>query len=157
MNLSYSLEQYQIWTKVNSITFERKLENETAFDGIVKIYSLKTNVENVNRKLEENFFGDFIYSTENGVFLRMFRNKNSWPKTTLIYLDFKQLTITELNRNNSSWNIWKGKNLEAGKYSIEISPTKSINCEIFYDSANTQMIKVNGKIITEKRWWKFWR
>ncbi|MBW4362754.1 hypothetical protein [Flavobacterium taihuense] len=126
MKLNYTSEIYQIWTEIDSVSFERKLENETAFDGIVKIYSLKTNVENVNQKLEGHFFGNFIYSTENGAFLRMFDNKDSWPKTTLIYLDFINSTVTEINRNNSSWNVWKGKNLENGKYSIEISPTESI-------------------------------
>ena len=44
----------------------------------------------------------------------------------LIVIDFINLKITEINRNNSSWNVWKGKDLENGKYSIEISPTESI-------------------------------
>lgn len=130
MKLNYTSEKHQIWTETNSVTFERKLENETAFDGIVKIYSLRTNVESINQKLEGKFFGDFIYSTEKGIFLRMFDNKDSWPKTTLIYLDFINLKQTEINTNNSSWNIWKGKDLENGKYSIEISPTESIEFQI---------------------------
>ena len=126
MKLNYTSEKYQIWTEINSVTFERKLENETAFDGIVKIYSLKTNVKNISQKLNGKFFGDFFYPTEKSVFLRMFDNKDSWPKTTLIYVDFINLTVTEINRNNSSWNVWKGKDLENGKYLIEISPTESI-------------------------------
>jgi hypothetical protein len=126
MKLNYTSEKYNFWKKINSVTFEKKLENETAFDGIVKIYSLKTNVESINQKLEGKFFGEFIYTTEKGIFLRMFNNKDSWPKTTLIYIDFINLKITEINRNNSSWNVWKGKDLENGKYSIEISPTESI-------------------------------
>lgn len=130
MKLNYTSEKYQIWTETNSVTFERKLENETAFDGIVKIYSLKTNVESINQKLEGKLFGDFIYSTGKGIFLRMFENKDSWPKTTLIYFDFVNLKQTEINTNNSSWNIWKGKDLENGKYSIEISPTESIEFQI---------------------------
>ena len=149
MKQSYSLEQYQNWTKVNSITFERKLENETAFDGIVKIYSLRTNVESISRKLKGKFFGEFNYPTENGVFLRMFANKESWPKTTLIHIDLINSTIAEINTNNSSWLVWKGKRLENEKYSIEISPTESIDCEIVNS-------KVNGKVITEKPWWKLW-
>ncbi len=126
MKPSYFLEQYHIWTKVNSITFERKLENETAFDGIVKIYSLKSNVENVDRKLEGKFFGEFIYPTEKGVFLRMFVNKDSWPKSTLIFVDLISSTLTEINSNDSSWLAWKVEDLESGKYSIEISPTERI-------------------------------
>jgi|GEM_PF-3559514 len=126
MKLNYTSEKYNIWKEINSVTFEKKLENETAFDGIVKIYSLKTNVENINQKLKGKFFGEFIFSSEKGVFLRMFENKNSWPKTTLIYVDFINFTVIEINRNNSSWNVWKGKDLGKGKYSIEISPTESI-------------------------------
>ncbi len=83
-------------------------------------------MESISQKLEGNFFGEFIYSTEKGAFLRMFDDKNSWPKTTLIYVDFINLKVTEINRNNSSWNVWKGENLGNGKYSIEISPTESI-------------------------------
>ena len=157
MRPSYDLEQYQIWTQVNSITFERKLVNETAFDGIIKIYILKTNSEAINKSLREKFFGEFSYPTENGVFLRMFANKESWPKTTLIHVNFKNSTVTEIDRNRSSWNIWKGKDLGNGKYSIEISPKKIIDCEIIFDSANKQITKVNGKTIAKKNWWKFWR
>ena len=126
MKQNYSSEKYQILSEINSISFERKLVNETAFDGIVKIYSLKTNFENINQKLDGHFFGDFFYSTEKGVFLRKFDNKDSWPTSTLIYLDLINLTLTEINRNNSSGNIWEGKKLENGKYSIEISPKENI-------------------------------
>lgn len=126
MKQNYLSEKYHFFSEINSVCFERKLENETAFDGIVKIYSLKTNIENINKKLDGHFFGDFIYSTEKGVFLRKFDHKDSWPISTLIHLDLINLTATEINRNNSSWNIWTGKNLENGKFSIKISPTESI-------------------------------
>jgi hypothetical protein len=130
MKQNYSSENYHFFSEINSVCFERKLENETAFDGIVKIYSLKTNIENINQKLDGHFFGDFIYSIERGVFLRKFDNKDSWPISTLIYLDLLNFTVTEVNKNNSSWNIWKGKNLENGKFSIEISPTESVEFQI---------------------------
>ena len=156
MRPSYTLEQYQLWTNTNSITFQRKLVYETAFDGIVKIYALRTNLESINKKLVGNFFGEFSLPTEKGIFLRMFENIESWPKTSLVYLDFKKSTVTEINKNKSSWNIWKGQKLENGKYSIEITPEKSIECEIIYDDTDNQTIKVNGKLIPEKRWWKFW-
>lgn len=126
MKNDYTLETYQFWTEIHHVNFERKLENETAFDGIVKIYSLKTDFEIVNQKLEGLYFGDFIYPTQKGVFLRKFDGKNSWPKTTLIYLDLKNSTVTEVDKNNSSWSVWKGKDLENGKYSIEISPKESV-------------------------------
>jgi hypothetical protein len=126
MKHDYTSEEYQFWTDVNYVDFKRKLEYETAFDGIVKIYSLKTDFDIVNQKLEGLYFGDFIYATGKGVFLRKFDGKNSWPNTTLIYLDFKSLTVTEVDKNNSSWLVWKVKDLENGKYSIEISPTESV-------------------------------
>ncbi len=126
MKQNYSSEKYQFLSEINSISFERKLVNETAFDGIVKIYSLKTNFENINQKLDGHFFSDFFYSTEKGVFLRKFDNKDSWPISTLIYLDLINLSVTEIDRNNSSWNIWVGKKLENRKYSIEISPKEII-------------------------------
>jgi len=126
MKQNYSTEKYHFFSEINSVCFERKLENETAFDGIVKIYSLKTSIENIDQKLNGSFFGDFFCSTGKGVFLRKFDNKDSWPISTLIYLDLINLTVIEVDRNNSSRNIWTGKNLENGKFSIEISPTESI-------------------------------
>ncbi|MCD9854877.1 hypothetical protein LUD75_09185 [Epilithonimonas sp. JDS] len=126
MKLSYFSEQYKTWKKLNFITFERKLENETAFDGIVKVYSLKCSLESICLKLNGKFFGEFNHSTESGIFLRMFATKDSWPKSTLIYIDFINSTLTEIDSNNSSWLVWKVKDLESGKYSIEISPTERI-------------------------------
>jgi hypothetical protein len=52
----------------NLIQLERKLENETAFDGIVKIYSLKSNISELNKLLLNKYFGDFIHYSESGVF-----------------------------------------------------------------------------------------
>ena len=125
MKLNYIQEKYENWKEFNSVSFKRKLENETAFDGIVKIYSLKTNNENLNKELFGKFFGDFIYPTENGVFIRLFDNKDSWPKTTLVYLNLINNELQHLNHNNFSWNVWKGHNLGNGIYSIEISPTEN--------------------------------
>ena len=126
MKLSYFSEQYKTWMKVNSITFERKLENETAFDGIVKIYSLKCSLESVSQMLNGNFFGEFSYSTETGILLRMFTTKYSWPKSTLIYIDLINFKLTEIDSNNSSWLFWKVKDLKCGKYSVQISPSQII-------------------------------
>ena len=126
MKTDYKSEHYNLFEEINFISFEKKLENETAFDGIVKIYSLKTNNETVNRNLKGKFFGDFFFKTENGVFLRMFENKDSWPKSTLIFLNLNSFDVKLINQNKSSWNIWNGKDLGNGKYSIEISPTENV-------------------------------
>ena len=115
---------------VNDITFDRKLEYETAFDGVVKIYSLKTDNSNLNSKLDGKYFGNFIHFAENGVFIRMFKSKKSWPKTILVYLDFKTEKLTIIKKINSSWNIWYGKDLGQGKHSIEIKPTEKVEYQI---------------------------
>lgn len=75
MKQNYSSEKYQILSEINSISFERKLVNETAFDGIVKIYSLKTNFENINQKLDGHFFGDFFIQLKKGFFLESLTTK----------------------------------------------------------------------------------
>ena len=126
MKTDYKSEPYKLFDEINFISFEKKLENETAFDGIVKIYSLKTNNEIVNRNFKGKFFGEFFFKTENGVFLRMFENEDSWPKSTLIFLNLNNFEINLINRNKSSWNIWSVKDFGNGKYSIEISPTESV-------------------------------
>jgi hypothetical protein len=124
MKLNYTQEKYEYWAQFKLVSFKRKLENETAFDGIVKIYSLKTVNEDLNQLLNGRFFGDFNYPAEDGVFLRMFDNKDSWPKTSLIYLNVKSFSMEYLNHNSSSWNVWVGNKLENGFYSIEISPNE---------------------------------
>ena|SRR5690606_22881497 len=126
MRNNYSCENFRFWIEVNSIRFERKLENETAFDGIVKIYSLKTNNQILNKILEKKVFGDFFCATSHGIFLRMFRNKDSWPKTTLVYIDFMSMTFKEIQKTKSSWDVWTGYDLGNEKYSIAISPTETI-------------------------------
>ncbi len=49
MKPNYQFEDYNYWSENNLIQLERKLENETAFDGIVKIYSLKSNISELNK------------------------------------------------------------------------------------------------------------
>jgi len=129
MKPNYQFEDYNYWSENNLIQLERKLENETAFDGIVKIYSLKSNINQLNKLLLNKYFGDFIHYSESGVFLRMFDNKNSWPKTSLIYVDFKNYNLTEVKKTNSSWNVWSVNDLGNRKYSIEINPTEKIEFE----------------------------
>lgn len=130
MNIEYKSEKYQTWVDLTLVTLERKLENETAFDGVVKIYSLRSNNKKVNQLFENKFFGDFIHFSNTGAFLRLFNSKTSWPNTKLIYMDFDTPSLTEIKQTNSSWNIWTGNNLGYGKHSIEISPTEKIEYQI---------------------------
>ena len=46
---NYAKETYKDWLTVHGIRFLRKLENETAFDGIVKIYSIKSDNDEINK------------------------------------------------------------------------------------------------------------
>jgi len=79
--------------------------------------------------LLNKYFGDFIHYSENGIFLRMFENKNSWPKTSLIYINFKNYKLIEIKKTNSSWNVWSAIDLGNQKHSIEIKPTEKIEFE----------------------------
>jgi hypothetical protein len=130
MKLEYESEKYECWVSLDSVSLDRKLVNETAFDGIVKIYSLKSNDSVISSKLENNFFGDFIHYANCGVFLRMFESKTSWPITKLVYLDFVTYDFIEIKTTNSSWNKWYGSDLGYGKHLIEISPTEKIEYQI---------------------------
>ena len=45
----YTKEPYKDWLTTHGIVFKRKLENETAVDGVVKIYSIKTDNDKINK------------------------------------------------------------------------------------------------------------
>ena len=130
MLLDYKLEKYHHWVSLPLVKLERKLQYETAFDGIVKIYNVRSDNEKVNLLFENNFFGDFVHSSNTGAFFRMLTNKKSWPMTVLIYIDFDTASLTEIKKTNSSWNIWTGIDLGYGKHSIKISPSEKIEHQI---------------------------
>jgi hypothetical protein len=130
MKLNYDSEKYEPWTSLDTTFLSRKLVYETAFDGIVKIYFLKSNDSKVNLKLDGKYFGDFIHHANCGIFLRMFENKTSWPKTSLVYIDFAEYYLDEISVTKSSWNVWKGNDLGYGKHLIEISPTETVEYKI---------------------------
>ena len=100
MTTDYSQEQYTFWTECYSVNILRKLENETAFDGIVKIYSLKSNEDELNKIFEDKVFGDFYYPTSFGFFLRMFETKNSWPKTILVFINLKNYRMEQIKKTD---------------------------------------------------------
>ena len=126
MKFNYASENYKFWITLKFINFKRKLENETAFDGIVKIYRLSTSDTKLNVLLTDKLFGDFVFPSDKGIFLRMFLSKSSWPNTKLVHIDLDNYTFYEIIETNSSWNLWTGNNLGYGKYSINISPTEKI-------------------------------
>lgn len=130
MRLNYELEKYEPWISVDNTFLDRRLVYETAFDGIVKIYTLKSNDPAITNKLDGDFFGDFIHYANHGVFLRMFESKVSWPKTKLVYVDFEECYLIEITETDSSWNTWQGRDLGHGKHIIEISPTEKIEYQI---------------------------
>ncbi len=126
MKLNYTSEKYEFWVTLMLTNFERKLENETAFDGVVKIYSLTSNNGKLNKLLDGKLFGDFIFPSDIGIFLRTFKSKSSWLNTKLIHIDIENYSVDEIIDTNSSWNLWTGEKLGYGKYAINISPTKKI-------------------------------
>jgi hypothetical protein len=130
MLLDYKSKKYHPWVNLALVKLERKLQYETAFDGIVKIYSVRSYNDKVNLLFENKFFGDFIHSSNTGAFFRMFINKKSWPMTVLIYIDFDIPSLTEIKKTSSTWNVWTGADLGYGKHSIKISPTEKIEYQI---------------------------
>lgn len=126
MQFNYKFEKYHPFTEINGIKFSRKLENETAFDGIVKIYSIETTSSKLKPFLQGKFFGAFFYTSTKGIFLRMFDGKESWPNTTLIFINLEDMILEKIKKTDSSWNVWTANSLGEGRYSIDISPDQSI-------------------------------
>ncbi|MBA4197180.1 MAG: hypothetical protein C0459_06450 [Chitinophaga sp.] len=127
MTFDYSQEIFKEWTIVKGIKFLRKLENETAFDGVIKIYSIQTDNDKLNEILKGLYFGTIGHKTTNGILLRQFLNKNSWPKTMLVFLDISNFNLTVVNKTNSSYQNWEIKELTRGKYKINLTPTESVD------------------------------
>jgi len=123
MLTDYNSEKYHVWELFHGIKFFRKLEYETAFDGIVKIYSLSTENEELNKLLSGKFFHRFAYQTENGLLLRQFKAKKSWPKTRLVFLDFSKKDLVMIAKTNSSYDSWTVK-YDSESYKIIVAPEK---------------------------------
>lgn len=126
MKSDYSNEEYVQWKEIHGITFYRKLENETAFDGMIKIYSFYTGIKILDNLLQGEFFGDFFFESEKGLLLRKFLNKDSWPNTILVHLDLESFKLNEIFKTNSSYSDWPVINHGEGKYAINISPAKKV-------------------------------
>lgn len=122
----YSQEKYSEWENINSTVLSRKLQNETCFDGIVKIYSLRTNQTELNKVLENKYFGSFIHIRKDDIFLKMFKTKNSWPNTILVRLNIESCELEIIRKTNTSWESWKAEYIENGEYKFELQPTEII-------------------------------
>jgi hypothetical protein len=86
---NYESEKYNILTMANDIAFDRKLEYETSFDGVVKISRLKTANQNLNSQLNRKNYRGFFHFAQNGVFLRMFNCTASLPRPNKFILILK--------------------------------------------------------------------
>ena len=124
---NYKNEIYKDWLTVHGIKFKRKLENETAFDGIVKIYSISSDNENINKTIQGLFFGKLAEPTESGILLRAFINKNSWPKTCLTHLNMTDNKLIFIKESKSSYDTWTVTKIGIRKYQIQLSPTETVD------------------------------
>ena len=129
MIFNYDKEIFQEWDVFNGIKFYRKLEYETAFDGIVKIYSLKTDNSQINKLLDGLFFHRFVYPTKSGLLLRQFKAKKSWPRTRLVILNFSTIDLSIITKTKSSYDTWTVNELGADKYLIRMSPNNKVEYE----------------------------
>src|SRR5688572_22347918 len=81
-------------------------KNETAFDGIVKIYSIKADNDRINKIINGLFFGKLGEPTSNGILLRLFKNKDSSPITSLTHLNIGDVELTVIKESKSSYEAW---------------------------------------------------
>jgi hypothetical protein len=52
MIFNFIRKDFEEWENFKGTTFSRRLEFETAFDGIVKVYSLQTDDDKINKLLK---------------------------------------------------------------------------------------------------------
>jgi hypothetical protein len=126
MTDDYTKEAYEDWLTIHGINFKRKLENETAFDGIVKIYSIKTDSDKLNKTISGLYFGKLGEPTDNGMLLRLFKSKDSWPRTSLTHLNIVNNELKIVKESKSSYDTWTVTNQGHGQFQIQISPTETI-------------------------------
>jgi len=114
------------WFVVNDLVFERKLIHSTGFDLLVKIFAIKTNNEKLNEILEGKYFGDFYYLTNQGIFLRKFKYKRSWPTTRLVHLDFEKNLVIEKLKTRSNHLDWTIKSIDDKTFEIDTKKEQRI-------------------------------
>ena len=123
----YKNETYKDWITVHGIDFKRKLENETAFDGIVKIYSFKADNDYIDKTIHGLFFGNLAELTEDGILLRLFKSKDSWPKTSLTHLNIPENKLIVVTESISSYDTWTVTKTGTRRYQNRLSPTETVD------------------------------
>ena len=122
----FPIDSYVNWFSINDLVFERKLVCSTGFDLLIKIFEVKTNYENLNEILAGKYFGNFYFITNQGVFLRKFKSKRSWPTTRLAYLDIKENILVEKFKTKSSYLDWTVKPIDNLTFEIDTQKEKKI-------------------------------
>jgi hypothetical protein len=124
---NYRKEKYNNLITLQGIKFYKKLENEVAYDGIIKIYSFKSSDDKINTLLNKVYFGDFIYQTSNGILLRLFKSRISWSKTSLVHLNIEKKQLKVIKEIKSSYDIWTVNRLTNNAYVIEVAPNEVVD------------------------------
>ena len=129
MIFNFTRKDFEEWENFKGTTFLRRLEFETAFDGIVKVYSLQTDDDKINKLLKGLFFHRFAFQTQSGVLLRQFHDKKSWPKTKLVHLNLDSHNLKVIKETNSSYDTWTVDYLGEDKLLVRLSPNEQIEYE----------------------------
>ena len=102
-----SRQQWEPWFHgVSNRAFERKLAHQMGFDGKIRLYEIRTHVDDVDALLNGRLFLDLYIDTSAGVFLRQIRTPEDWPQTSLMFLDLKKPKFGEVFRSDSSLLNW---------------------------------------------------
>ena len=116
----------QPWADFHGFHFEREVVYETAFDNIVKVYSLKTDDAKLNDLLQDKYFHDFSFPTKRGVLLRQYVSKTSWPATKLVHLDLLKFKIKIVQKTKSSYNRWEAASKSSDLIEVHLSPEEIV-------------------------------
>lgn len=125
---STDIQYFKNFGSYHGVNFDRKLVDETAFDGIVKIYSVTTDNENINNQIRSKFFHGFVYPTKRGLLMRMYDYQNSWPYTNLIHIEIPSGKIEIIKKTNSSYDTWTVDENEP-EIIVNISPKEKVSFE----------------------------
>jgi hypothetical protein len=110
------------WYSVNGQPIERKIIAEIGFDGFIKFYNLRTTDNAINELIKNKIFGEFIYETDYGLFLRQFDSPSQWPTSYLVFIDKADKTISKIKKVKSSWTVWKTELINDRDFNIITEP-----------------------------------
>jgi hypothetical protein len=130
---NYSIVKDNEWTScgsVNGQVIERNIIAETGFDDIIKFYRLRTTDKQIDRLLAGKVFGEFIYETNYGLFLRQFNNPGDWPTSYLVFIDKSDNSYRKLKKSKSSWLIWTYEYINDKDFNIITEPADTYTTRI---------------------------